>query len=171
MSTPNRPSTGPTLTELLEQIVFADPDPNVQRLKARWEEVQREVQELFETACRDQHEYRPKHHRGCGTPDAEQAALRDLALIRPMLVEEREQRLTLLWQDVYRQVGQVLDRKAAAGPSLEAEHGRARNLPPHSNVGGANRIPAPPARGVGSDTTAGGERRLRRANRPRSPIY
>lgn len=111
MSTPNPPSTGPTLTELLEQIVFADPDPNVQRLKVRWEEVQREVQALFETACREQHEYRLKYHRGCGTPDADAAALRDLALVRPMLVEEREQRLALLWQDIYRRVGQVLAEK------------------------------------------------------------
>jgi hypothetical protein len=112
MSTPNTPSTGPTLTELLEQIVFADPDPNVQRLKARWEEVQREVQELFESACRDQHESRLKHHRGCRTPDADAAALRDLALIRPMLAEERDRRLCLLWQDIYRRVGRVFAENA-----------------------------------------------------------
>ncbi len=91
MTPPSTPSTGPSLTVLLEQHVFADPDPNVQRLKARWEEVQREVQELFETACQEQHEYRFKYHRGCGTADAAQAAVRDLVLIRPMLAEEREQ--------------------------------------------------------------------------------
>lgn len=99
---------GESLTALLEQVVFSDPDPRVQRLKARWEEIQREVRELFESACRDQHEYRLDYHRTCGTADAETHALRDLALIRPMLVEEREQRLGLLWQDVYRKVGEVL---------------------------------------------------------------
>jgi hypothetical protein len=109
--TTHTPTTGPSLTARLEQIVFADPDPRVQQLKARWEEIQREVQALFEAACRDQHDYRLKHHRGCGTPDADAAALRDLALLRPMLVEEREQRLALLWQGVYRQVGQVLAEK------------------------------------------------------------
>lgn len=99
---------GESLTALLEQVVFSDPDPRVQRLKARWEEIQREVRELFEGACRDQHEYRLKVRRGEGEADAEALAQRDLALIRPMLVEEREQRLGLLWQDIYRKVGEVL---------------------------------------------------------------
>ena len=101
---------GESLTALLEQVVFSDPDPRVQRLKARWEEIQREVRELFEGACRDQHEYRLDYHHTCGTADAETHALRDLALIRPMLVEEREQRLCLLWQDIYRKVGEVLQQ-------------------------------------------------------------
>ena len=83
----------------------------MQRLKSRWEEIRREVQELFESACREQHEYRLEYHRACGTTDAEAQAARDLALIRPMLVEEREQRLGLLWQDIYRKVGDALADK------------------------------------------------------------
>lgn len=114
MSTNSPTPIGETLEALLEQVVFSDPDPRVQRLKARWEEIRREVQELFESACRDQHEYRLNYHRVCGTADAETHALRDLALIRPMLVEEREQRLCLLWQDIYRKVGEALTEKTEA---------------------------------------------------------
>lgn len=119
MSTTSPTPTGPSLEALLEQIVFADPDPQVQRLKVRWEETQREVQALFETACREQHELRLDYHRTCAAPDAETLALHDLALIRPMLVEEREQRLCLIWQDIYRQVSQVLADKT--DPDADAE--------------------------------------------------
>lgn len=114
MSTPSPSPTGESLGVLLEQVVFSDPDPRVQRLKEQWEQIKVEVQQLFESACRDQHDYRLKYHRGCGAVDAATLALRDLALIRPMLIEEREQRLCLLWQDIYRKVGQVLAHKAEA---------------------------------------------------------
>lgn len=127
MSTPTPTPTGLTIGQILEQVVFSDPDPRVQQLRRQWEEVQREVQALFETACRDQHAYRLRYHRGCGTPDAATQALRDLALIRPMLAEEREQRLSLLWQDIYRKVGRVLAEKVAervdppCGPSAGSD--------------------------------------------------
>lgn len=115
MPTQSPTPTGETLGELLEQVVFSDPDPRVQRLKERWEQTKVEVQQLFESACREQHEGRLKYHRGCGASDAEARALRDLALIRPMLIEEREQRLWILWQQVYRKVGQVLAERDDAG--------------------------------------------------------
>lgn len=101
---------GEFLDEVLEATVFSDPDPRVQRQKARWEKIQREVRELFEGECRKQHEYRLDYHRTCGAADAVTQALRDLALIRPMLVEKREQRLCLLWQDIYRKVAAVLQQ-------------------------------------------------------------
>ena len=117
--------TGESFTALVEQVVFSDPDPRVQRLKARWEETQREVQELFEGACREQYEYRLKVRHGEGAADAESLARHDLALIRPMFAEEREQRLWQLWQDIHRQVGEVRqqlrDEKAeASGPEASS---------------------------------------------------
>ena len=123
MTTHSPTPTGESLTVLVERVVFSDPDPRVQRLKARWQEIQREVRELFEEACREQLEYRLKVRRGEGAADAEALAQHDLTLIRPMLAEEREQRLWLLWQDIYRQVGEVLQQvrdDQAETPGLEA---------------------------------------------------
>ena len=46
MTTP-RPSTGPTPEQLREEVIFADPDPRVQRLKALWEEAKTRMDALF----------------------------------------------------------------------------------------------------------------------------
>ena len=119
---------GDSLTALLEQVVFSVPDHRVQRLKARWEEIQCEVRELFEVACREQHEYRLKYHRGCGAADADTRAIHDLALILPMLVEKREQRLCLLWQGIYRKVGAVLQQLRDEKAELRGPEASSTNL-------------------------------------------
>ena len=111
MTTPNPHTTGETLEQMIEQIVFEDPVTH--RLREQWEETKREVQTLFEKACTEQYEIRLDYHRTCGEPDAEEQARREAALIRPMLAEERERRLTLVWFEILRRVRAVLADRAA----------------------------------------------------------
>ncbi|MCI0703390.1 MAG: hypothetical protein L0241_20110 [Planctomycetia bacterium] len=103
-------STGENLEELLERIIFADPVTH--RIREEWKATKREAQELFERACREQYEVRLDYHRTCAVPNAEELAAQDAALIRPMLEEEKEQRLALLWMQILRRVNDVLADKA-----------------------------------------------------------
>jgi hypothetical protein len=104
-------TTGETLEDLLERVTFEDPATH--RIREEWEETKREVQALFEHACTEQYQLRLDFHRTCGDPDAEELARREAALIRPMLAEEREQRLALVWSQILRRVEAVLADKAA----------------------------------------------------------
>lgn len=116
MTTPNPHTTGETLEQMLERVVFEDPATH--RIRMEWEETKREVHALFEKACTEQYEIRLDYHRTCGEPDAEEQALREAALIRPMLAEEREHRLALVWAEILRRVEAVVADKAAdAGDS------------------------------------------------------
>ncbi|HYH68661.1 MAG TPA: hypothetical protein VD866_28470 [Urbifossiella sp.] len=104
-------TTGETLTQMLEGTIFADPVTH--RIRGEWEETKREVQALFDKACTEEYERRLGYYRTCAEPDAEARARRAAALIRPLLAEEREQRLALVWARVLQRVEAVLADKAA----------------------------------------------------------
>lgn len=115
MTNPTPNTTGTTLEQLaaeIERITFADPVTH--RLRDQWEETKREVRALFDKACTEEYERRLDYYRTCGEPDAQERAKREAALIRPMLAEEREQRLAMVWADILRRVRVVLADKAAA---------------------------------------------------------
>jgi len=103
------------LEQLLERVTFEDPATHP--LRDRWEETKREVQVLFEKACTEEYERRLDYYRTCGESDAEERAKREATLIRPMLTEEREQRLAVVWAEIQRRVAAVLADKAAAEDS------------------------------------------------------
>jgi hypothetical protein len=102
---------GDTLEELMEQIIFADPDPAIQRLKQQWEESKIETQKLFERVCQEQYELRRTYHRICREPNPEELASNDLTMLRPVLEEEREERLTKIWGEVLRKVEGILEER------------------------------------------------------------
>ena len=104
-------TTGETLEQMLEGVIFADPVTH--RIRGEWEETNREVQALFETACTEEYERRLDYYRTCAEPDADERAMREASLIRPLLAEEREQRLALVWARVLQRVEAVLADKAA----------------------------------------------------------
>jgi hypothetical protein len=120
----NHPTTiGEPLEQVLERVVFVDPQTH--RIREEWEATKRDVQALFERACTDQYELRLDYHRACGEPNAEELARRDAALIRPMLAEEREHRLALVWAEVLRRAQAVIADKsdAAAEDALYTDGG------------------------------------------------
>ena len=117
MTTHNPPTTGETLEQMIERITFEDPVTH--RIREEWEETKREVQDLFERACAEQYEMRLDYHRTCAAPDAEEQARREESLIRPMLAEERERRLVLVWSEILRRIRAVLAEKAAAADETQ----------------------------------------------------
>lgn len=84
---------GPTIEQLLEQTVFADPDPRVQRLRQLWEGHKAEAADLFARADRENYEHRLRYHETCGAAEPEVLARAEASALRQLLVEEREQRL------------------------------------------------------------------------------
>jgi hypothetical protein len=107
----NHPATiGELLEQVLERVVFAD--PLTHRIREEWEETKREVQALFERDCTKEYELRLNYHRACGEPNAEGLARQDATLIRPMLAEKREHRLTLVWTEILRRAQAVMAGKA-----------------------------------------------------------
>lgn len=108
MTTPTPHTTGETLEQLLDRVVFENPDPRVQRLKAIWENAKREAEDLFERASAEQYEDRLDCYRTCGESNAEELAQRDAGLLRLLLREEKEKRLTAIWTDILRRVEAVL---------------------------------------------------------------
>ena len=64
------------------------------------------------------YERRLDYYRTCGEPDADERARQEASLIRPLLAEERERRLALVWGEILRRVKAVLaDRPAASEDS------------------------------------------------------
>lgn len=118
MTDPTPNTTGESMEQLLERVTFEDPATH--RLRDQWEETRREVQALFEKGCTEEYERRLDYYRICGEPDAVERARREAALIRPMLAEEREQRLALVWADILRRVQAVLADKAAAAENSDS---------------------------------------------------
>lgn len=114
--TPN--TTGESLEQLIERVTFADPVTHP--LRERWEATRREVQALFETAFAEEYERRLDYYRTCGENDADERARREAALIRPLLAEEREQRLALVWAEILRRVRAVLAGNAAAAENSDS---------------------------------------------------
>ena len=54
MTNPDPTPIGETLEQILERAIFADPVTHL--LRDEWEATKRDVQELFEKACREQYE-------------------------------------------------------------------------------------------------------------------
>lgn len=106
---------GETLEQVLERAIFMDPVTH--RIRDEWEETKREVQALFITACAEEYERRLNFYHTCGESDAQERARRETALIRPLLAEEREQRLALVWARILQRVQAVLADKAAEDES------------------------------------------------------
>jgi hypothetical protein len=104
-------TTGETLEQLLERVTFSDPATH--RLRDEWEEAKRTEQAVFERVCHEEYESRLEYHQICQTPDAEVAARREVNLLRPLLREELDGRLMVIWQDIMRRVRAVLEDKAA----------------------------------------------------------
>src|SRR5438874_2452573 len=111
MPTDDPHTIGPTLEELLDQVVFAHPATHP--IREEWERTRGEEQANFERICREQYETRLEYHRVCRTPNPEQEARREAALLRPMLREELDARLAERWAIVLRKVQAVLADKAA----------------------------------------------------------
>jgi hypothetical protein len=112
MST-NQPNTiGPTLEQLLEQVIFSDQATHP--IREEWEQTKAEEQLIFERVCQEQYEQRLEYHRVCRTPNAEQEARCEANLLRPMLREELDARLAERWSIVLRKVQAVLADKSAA---------------------------------------------------------
>ncbi len=105
------PGAGETLEEMLERVIFADPVTH--RLRDEWEATKREVQQLFEKACREQYEEQLESHQICRAPNAEEQARAKASALRIFLIEERDRRLASIWADILRRVEAVLGDKEA----------------------------------------------------------
>ena len=108
------PPARETLEELLERVTFENPDPRIQRLKQIWADARAEAALLFQTADDETLAACREHHAICQTPDAEQVAQAETALLRQKLIEEREQRLMAIWTDICRRVNAVLEELKGA---------------------------------------------------------
>jgi hypothetical protein len=62
-------TTGETLDQLLERVIFANPATHP--IRERWEETKRTEQAAFERVCREEYERRLRYHRICRSPDPE----------------------------------------------------------------------------------------------------
>ncbi len=109
MSTNQPNSIGPTLEQLLEQVIFSDPATHP--IRDEWERTKAEEEAIFERVCHEQYEERLEYHRICRTPNAEGEARREANLLRPMLKEELDARLAERWAIVLRKVRAVLDNR------------------------------------------------------------
>lgn len=86
MSTNQPHTTGLTLEQLLDSIIFSDPATHV--LRDEWERTKAEEQAVFERVCQEEYEGRKMYHEICKTPDPDAAARHEATLLRPMLKEE-----------------------------------------------------------------------------------
>lgn len=107
-------TTGPTLEELLESVLFADPATHT--LRAEWERTKAEEQATFERVCQEEYEGRKMYHEICRTPNPEAEAWREVDLVRPLLKEELDTRLAERWSIVLRKIQAVLaDKHSESG--------------------------------------------------------
>jgi hypothetical protein len=114
MTTPHPHFIGPTLEQLLDQVVFTDPATH--SLREEWEQTKAEEQAAFERVCQEQYEQRLVYHRICQSPQPEAEARGEANLLRPMLKEELDARLTERWSIVLRRVQAVLaDKRSGTG--------------------------------------------------------
>jgi hypothetical protein len=116
MSTNDPHTTGPTLEQLLDSIIFADPGTHA--LRDEWERTKAEEQAVFERVCREEYEGRKMYHEICKTPDPDTVARHEANLLRPMLKEELDARLMERWVIIRRKVAAVLEDKAAAAEEI-----------------------------------------------------
>lgn len=112
MPTNHPHTTGETLEQLLERVLFEDPATH--GLRDDWERTKAEEQAAFERVCEEQYEQRLEYHRICRIPNPEAEARREATLLRPMLREELDARLAERWAIVLRRLRAVLEERAAA---------------------------------------------------------
>jgi hypothetical protein len=106
---PEAQPIGPTLEKLLEDTIFADPDPRIQRLRGIWEEAKREAKDLLAKACEENYRTRLDYHRTCGELHPETLAKADAGVLKQLALEDYDRRLASIWEDVYRRVSEVLE--------------------------------------------------------------
>lgn len=104
---------------MLEGVIFGDPDPAVQSLKAEWAEAKRREQEEYERVCRLEYEGRLIYHQLLRTPDAEDVAPAEASACRILFMEERDRKLDAIWNETAAKVKAVLE----VGPSRGAAYG------------------------------------------------
>ena len=109
MTTPNPNTTGQTLEQLLDSVIFSDPATHA--LRDEWERTKAEEQTVFERVCREEYEGRKMYHEICRTPNPESVARHEATLLRPMLKEELDARLAERWEIIRRKVAAVLADK------------------------------------------------------------
>lgn len=105
------PTIGETLEQILDRVIFEDPATH--RLRDEWEQTKRTEQEVFDRVCQEEYKRRVEYHQICQTPDPEEVAREEVRLLTPLLREELDERLMILWQDTLRRVRTVLADKAA----------------------------------------------------------
>jgi hypothetical protein len=99
-------TTGETLEQLLEHVLFEDPATH--RLRDEWEQTKRTEQEVFDRVCREEYETRLEYHRICQSPDPETLARHETNLCSILFKEELNTRLTERWADIMRRLRAVL---------------------------------------------------------------
>lgn len=104
-----KPTTGRTLTQLLDEVTFGDPATH--SIKAEWEETKRQEEAAFERVCQERYEHQLEYHRICRTPNPEDVARGEADLCKPMWREELDARLAERWAVVLRKVRAVLEAK------------------------------------------------------------
>jgi hypothetical protein len=110
------PTTGETLTQLLERVLFEDPATHP--LRDEWHEAQRTEQEVYERVCREEYERRLEYHQICQTPGPEETARRETNLCAILFKEELDARLMERWTDIQRRLRAVLESKKAAAEDV-----------------------------------------------------
>ena len=103
-----------TLEQLLEETIFADQDPRVQRLKSDWEQAKAKAAAVLQWNYNEQLAECRRCHVARDTPDAESVALAEAGALRQLLIEERDARLATIWSATLAQVRVVLEENKRA---------------------------------------------------------
>jgi hypothetical protein len=100
-----------TPEEMIERVIFMDPDPRVQEQKAEWAAAKRREKDEYEWECRLEHMGRLLYHALLRTPDAEDVARGEASACRILFMEERDRKLAAIWAEVLQKVNAVLAEK------------------------------------------------------------
>lgn len=115
-------TTGESLEQLLERVLFEDPATH--RLRDEWEQTKRTEQEVFDRVCHEEYECRLEYHRICQSPDPEGTAQHEANLCRILFKEELDTRLAERWADIMRRVRAVLtDKNAERAETSDTRNG------------------------------------------------
>ena len=116
MTTPNSHTTGETLDQLLERVIFEHPATHA--LREQWEAAKRTEREVYHRVCREEYEHRLEYHQICQTPEPEETARRETHLCTILFQEELDGRLSILWADIMRRLQAVLASKEAGSEDV-----------------------------------------------------
>ena len=95
-------------------LPVVDIDLRIQRLKQGWTDAKAEAASLFQTVCDEILAQCRGYHAICRTPDGEQVAQAEAALLRQKLIEEWEARLTEIWNDIRPRVNALFEELKCA---------------------------------------------------------